>query len=96
MAEETKRKKISDTLIAEIGAGKFTGRFPSERTLVRRFAAARETVRAALRDLEAMRLSPVDPAPVKSLLRDALTDKIDDRETFMKGIDYSYYYEQSE
>ena len=56
MAEETKRKKISDTLIAEIGAGKFTGRFPSERTLVRRFAAARETVRAALRDLEAMRL----------------------------------------
>ncbi|MBR6269398.1 MAG: Fic family protein [Bacteroidales bacterium] len=46
--------------------------------------------------LEAMRLSPVDPAPVKSLLRDALTDKIDDRETFMKGIDYSYYYEQSE
>ena len=46
--------------------------------------------------LEAMRRSPVDPAPVKSLLRDALTDKIDDRETFMKGIDYSYYYEQSE
>ena len=46
--------------------------------------------------LEAMRRSPVDPAPVKSLLQGALTDKIDDRETFMKGIDYSYYYEQSE
>ena len=26
----------------------------------------------------------------------ALTDKIDDREIFMKGIDYSYYYEQEE
>lgn len=46
--------------------------------------------------LEAMRLSVVDPAPIKALLSGALTDKIDDRETFMKGIDYSYYYEQSE
>lgn len=55
MAEE-KRKKISETLIAEIDAGKFAGRFPSERALVRRFAAARETVRAALRELEEMRL----------------------------------------
>ena len=42
MAEE-KRKLISETLIAEIGAGKFAGRFPSERALVRCFAAARET-----------------------------------------------------
>ena len=55
MSEE-KRKLISETLIAEIGAGKFTRRFPSERALVRRFAAARETVRAALRELEEMRL----------------------------------------
>ena len=46
--------------------------------------------------LEAMRRSVVDPAPIKKLLSGALTDKIDDRETFMKGIDYSYYYEQSE
>lgn len=46
--------------------------------------------------LEAMGLSVVDPAPIKALLSGALTDKIDDRETFMKGIDYSYYYEQSE
>ena len=53
---EDKRKFISETLIAEIGAGKFGGRFPSERALVRRFAAARETVRAALRELEEMRL----------------------------------------
>jgi len=30
------------------------------------------------------------------LLVAALTDKIDDREMFMKGIDYSYYYEEPE
>ena len=46
--------------------------------------------------LEAMRHSVADPTPIKALLQSALTDKIDDRETFMKGIDYSYYYEQSE
>ena len=46
--------------------------------------------------LEAMRRSVVDPSPIKTLLSGALTDKINDRETFMKGIDYSYYYEQSE
>ena len=33
MAEE-KRKLISETLIAEIGAGKFAGRFPNERALM--------------------------------------------------------------
>ena len=44
--------------------------------------------------LEAMRRSVVDPAPIKALLQPALTGKIDDRETFMKGIDYSYYYEE--
>ena len=33
---------------------------------------------------------------IKTLLKGALTDKIDDRELFMKGIDYSYYYEQEE
>ena len=31
---------------------------------------------------------------INSLLKSALTDKINDRETFMKGLDYSYYYEQ--
>lgn len=30
------------------------------------------------------------------LIRSALTDRIDDREIFMKGIDYSYYYEQED
>lgn len=44
--------------------------------------------------LDAMRRSVVDPAPIKALLQPALTDKINDRETFMKGIDYSYYYEE--
>lgn len=44
--------------------------------------------------LEAMRASVVDASALKQLLYPALTDKINDRETFMKGIDYSYYYEQ--
>ena len=35
-------------------------------------------------------------AKLKELLVAALTDKIDDREMFMKGIDYSYYYEEPE
>ena len=44
-----------------------------------------------------MRLANVLGAKlIKSLLRAALTDKIADRETFMKGIDYSYYYEQED
>ena len=46
--------------------------------------------------LNAMRKSVVDPSDIKRLLKSALTDKINDRETFMKGIDYSYYYEQEE
>ena len=44
--------------------------------------------------LNAMRKSVVDSSDIKRLLESALTDKINDRETFMKGIDYSYYYEQ--
>lgn len=44
--------------------------------------------------LAAMRKSVADPMHIKSLLKNALTDKINDREMFMKGIDYSYYYEQ--
>ena len=43
--------------------------------------------------LDAMRKSVVDSSDLKALLKVALTDKIDDREMFMKGIDYSYYYE---
>ena len=44
--------------------------------------------------LDAMRRSVVDSAAIKALLQSALTNKINDRETFMKGIDYSYYYEE--
>ncbi len=44
--------------------------------------------------LTAMRKSVVDSTLIKSLLKGALTDKINDREMFMKGIDYSYYYEE--
>ena len=38
--------------------------------------------------------SVIDSSDLKSLLKTALTDKINDREMFMKGIDYSYYYEE--
>ena len=37
--------------------------------------------------LSAMEQSPVDPKPIKSLIIGVLTDKIYDREIFMKGID---------
>ncbi|MBR4664731.1 MAG: Fic family protein [Lentisphaeria bacterium] len=46
--------------------------------------------------LEAMRKSVADSSELKALLKPALTDKIDDREMFMKGIDYSYYYESDD
>ena len=46
--------------------------------------------------LEAMTLSVTDATRIKELLNGALTDKISDREIFMKGIDYSYYYEQED
>ncbi len=44
--------------------------------------------------LTAMEKSVSDSSMIKSLLKTALTDKINDREMFMKGVDYSYYYEQ--
>ena len=43
--------------------------------------------------LSAMEKSPIDSKPIKKLIINALTEKITDREVFMKGIDYSYYYE---
>ncbi len=46
--------------------------------------------------LAAMRQSMTDATKIKALLQSAMTDRIDDREIFMKGIDYSYYYEQSD
>lgn len=44
--------------------------------------------------LEAMKSSVVDYGQILILIQNALTDKIGDREIFMKGIDYSYYYEE--
>lgn len=43
--------------------------------------------------LLAMERSPIKDVEIKSLLKVALTDKIEDREIFMKGIDASYFYE---
>lgn len=43
--------------------------------------------------LLAMERSPIKDIEIKYLLRQALTDKINDREIYMKGIDHSYYYE---
>jgi cell filamentation protein len=43
--------------------------------------------------LLSMERSVVKDVEIKQLLRGALTDKIDDRELFMKGIDISYFYE---
>jgi cell filamentation protein len=44
--------------------------------------------------LNAMIESVVNSAKIKDLIQNALTDKIHDRNMFMKGIDYSYYYEE--
>ena len=46
--------------------------------------------------LSAMEKSPVSDAEIKKLLYSALTEKINDREIFMKGIEHSYYYEETD
>lgn len=46
--------------------------------------------------LAAMRASTTNAQPIKNLIQKALTDDINSREIFMKGIDYSYYYEQAD
>lgn len=43
--------------------------------------------------LLAMERSPIRSTEIKVLLKSALTDKVNDREIYMKGIDHSYYYE---
>ena len=43
--------------------------------------------------LMAMERSPIKDIEIKHILRNALTDKINDREMYMKEIDHSYYYE---
>ena len=44
--------------------------------------------------MNAMVISTVDSSVLKQLIATALTSYINDREMFMKGIDYSYYYEE--
>ena len=46
--------------------------------------------------INAMMLSPTKSSVIKTLLNNALTTKINNREMFMKGIDYSYYYEEND
>jgi cell filamentation protein len=46
--------------------------------------------------LNAMMLSPTNSSPLKTLLQQALTTKINNHEIFLKGIDYSYYYEEDD
>ncbi len=46
--------------------------------------------------LKAMERSVIDAKPIRALITGALTGRIDDRELFMKGIDYSYYYEETD
>ena len=43
--------------------------------------------------LLAMERSPIKSTEIKAILKNALTDKIEDREVYMKGIDASYHYE---
>ncbi|MEB3062330.1 protein adenylyltransferase Fic [[Mycobacterium] zoologicum] len=44
--------------------------------------------------LEAMKRSHVKTTELRELLRGALTDRVDDREVYMKGVEQSYYYEE--
>jgi len=46
--------------------------------------------------MNAMMLSPTNSSVLHTLLKNALTTQINDREMFMKGIDYSYYYEEND
>jgi len=46
--------------------------------------------------MNAMKLSPTKSSVLTTLLKNALTSKIYDREMFLKGIDYSYYYEEND
>lgn len=45
--------------------------------------------------MDAMKESPKENTAIKKLIKNALTDEINSREMFMKGIDHSYYYEEA-
>jgi len=64
--------------------------------LKKRLAKCADWSKISKRDyMNAMMLSPTKSSVLKKLLKNALTTKINDREMFMKGIDYSYYYEEN-
>lgn len=46
--------------------------------------------------LDAMHKSPVDSKEIFTLIKNAQTTKINDKEIYIKGINYSYYYEENE
>jgi cell filamentation protein len=46
--------------------------------------------------MNAMKQSPTNNSVLKKLMKNALTNKINDRDMFLKGIDYSYYYEEND
>lgn len=46
--------------------------------------------------LNSMQRSPVNDLEIRELFRGALTDKINDREVYMKGVEQSYYYEEED
>jgi cell filamentation protein len=46
--------------------------------------------------MKAMIISTADDTVLLQLITHALTPKINDREMYMKGIDYSYYYEEND
>jgi cell filamentation protein len=46
--------------------------------------------------MNAMVKSSTNSTELKNLLKNAFSDEINSRELFMKGIDYSYYYEENE
>lgn len=64
--------------------------------LARIFALSCSLFEAGGAGHEAPRISTMDATKITDLLKGALTDKISDREVFMKGVDYSYYYEQED
>lgn len=65
--------------------------------LKKRFKKCVDWSKISKRDyMNTMMLSPTKSNILKTLLENALTTKINDREMFMKGIDYSYYYEEND
>ncbi len=46
--------------------------------------------------MNAMMQSPTNSKLLKKIMKSSLTNKINEREMFMKGIDYSYYYEEND